>query len=163
MRAAGLKSHILILEEERRYHHPSGGMCVVSYDGTHRQKLLRQRHSNDGQSQEGKRHGRHPLIIQPRLLLNQMAERNGAVGGIFVNQKEPLEGFPLIYVPLSLKCKQEINSRLESAFQMCFVIVVVWGDVRQRFDLLIMIRWYLGLFVDFNLELRCCPGNGPTA
>lgn len=82
MRAVGLKFHTLIQEEEWRCHHPSGEMCLVNCDETRRQKLLRRRHSNGGQSQEKRRHGRHPLITQPRLLLNHMAERNGAVAGI---------------------------------------------------------------------------------
>lgn len=68
MRAVGLKFHTLIQEEERRCHHPSDGMCLVSCDETRRQKLLRRRHSNDGKSQEEKLHGRRPLIVQLRLL-----------------------------------------------------------------------------------------------
>ena len=81
IRAVGLKFHTLVQEEERRCYHPSGRKCVVSCDETRRQKLLRRRHSNDGQSQQEKRHGRHPPIIQPRLFLNHMAERDGAVAG----------------------------------------------------------------------------------
>lgn len=158
MHAAGLKYHTLIQKEERRYHHPSGGMCVVSCDETRRQKLLRRRHSNDGQSQEWKRHGRHPLIIQPRLLLNHMAERNGAVAGMggFVHWKEPLEGFPLISVPLDLKVRQEINSRLAGAFQMSSYMGRCSAEVRF-IDYDPSVAW---LFVDCTLELSCCPGNG---
>lgn len=42
---------------------------------------------------------------------------------------------------------------------MCLAIVVLWGDVRQRFDLLIVDPSVAWLFVDYTLQLSCCPGN----
>lgn len=44
---------------------------------------------------------------------------------------------------------------------MCLaIVVVVWGDVRQRFDLLIVNPSVAWQFVDCTLQLSCCPGNG---
>lgn len=42
---------------------------------------------------------------------------------------------------------------------MCLAIVVLRGDVRQRFDLLIVDPSVAWLFVNYTLQLSCCPGN----